>query len=372
MKKRSIFWILLTVLPLLQQAQEGLYSLLIAHAVNTEGSRNNFRQTIYSYHFLNGTYTGRDEVMSFDGKKNGRDNVRTDKGSNILYKDRYVITGIGNIIDIVDKVVLFDGKANLVRISNDSAIYYTNDAFKGKFYSVYDFNKKQYSEVTDLLFKAKIGRVVEFDKTVTPFKINYYPQGKPNVELVKDAGYGPLRRSDDKYTADPPVFWVDDQSFVYVYFNKENTELAFFRVNVDTQESNLIGKTAISPDTRGSSLARYSDTELVMHYGYIDVIINLNKNEISVPLESKPVNGFSYQFKAGPKGRVIKHNGKEIGQFFFSSGYFATTENMAGLVKELVVGEESYQQGLKIWIKSKNTWISVDSEEVLSFIGWIK
>ncbi|MDI1354853.1 MAG: hypothetical protein PSX36_08040 [bacterium] len=371
MNLRSIRWIILLFLPGVQFAQEGMHSLLVAHAVNAEGSKANFRQTIYSYHFLNGTYTGRDEIMSFDGKKNGRDYVRTDKGDNFLYKDRYVITGIGNIIDIVDKKVLFDGKANLVKISNDSVIYYTNDAFKGKFYSVYNFKTHTYSEVTNLLFKAKTGKEVEFDKTVTPFKINYYPQGKPNVELIQDAGFGPLRRSDSKYTADPPVFWLNDSLFVYVNFNKANTEAAFYQVNIETHLFNLLGTSTIIPDTRGASLKRLSSNELVMNYGYMDVIVNLEKKTITIPLESKAVNGFSYLYKAGPKGRVILYHGKEIGQFFFNSGNFACAENCVGLVKELIVGEESYQQGLKIWIKSKNTWLNVDAEEVLSFIGWV-
>src|SRR4051812_20305785 len=84
-------------------AQNIKQSLLLVHA---DGGGMSFKQRIFSYHFLNGSFTGREELMSFNGKQDGKDYVRTDRGFNTIYKDRYLITGIGNIIDLVDKKVL--------------------------------------------------------------------------------------------------------------------------------------------------------------------------------------------------------------------------------------------------------------------------
>ena len=151
-----------------------------------------FKQKIYNYHFLNGHFTGREEIITVNGKQGGKDYIRTDIGICSIYKDRYMITGIGNIIDLKEKKVLFDGRAQLVRCSNDSAIFYTNDFAKGKFYSVYNFKTNTYGEVKSLTFKAKIGQDVEYDKTTAPFKLNLYPPNKPKIELVKDAGYAQI------------------------------------------------------------------------------------------------------------------------------------------------------------------------------------
>jgi hypothetical protein len=41
-------------------------------------------------------------------------------------------------------------------------------------------------------------------------------------------------------------------------------------------------------------------------------------------------------------------------------------------VKELIVGEESYQQGLGVWNSNKQMWERVDAEDVLVLAGWIK
>src|SRR4051812_42680362 len=81
-------------------AQDVKQSLLVCHADLTPAAQKVFRQKIYAYHFTNGTYTGREELISIDGKANGHDYVRVDRGKNVIYKDRYLVTGIGNIIDL--------------------------------------------------------------------------------------------------------------------------------------------------------------------------------------------------------------------------------------------------------------------------------
>lgn len=83
-------------------SQEGLkQSLTVVHVDLT--SKSQFKQKILSYHFLNGAYVGKDELISLQGKKDGKDYVRTDLKVNTVYKQRYLIAGIGNIIDLVEK-----------------------------------------------------------------------------------------------------------------------------------------------------------------------------------------------------------------------------------------------------------------------------
>ena len=45
---------------------------------------------------------------------------------------------------------------------------------------------------------------------------------------------------------------------------------------------------------------------------------------------------------------------------------------MVGFVKELLIGAESYQQGIAVWNFTKKAWENVDAEDVLAFIGWIR
>jgi hypothetical protein len=352
-------------------SQNVTQDLLISHAEMTPEGQAQFKQKICIYHFLNGTFTGRDEVISIEGKKNGRDNIRTDKGKNIIYKNRYLVTGIGNIIDLNSAKILFDGKANLVRITNDSAIYYTNDAFKGKFYSVFNFKTGQYAEVTNLLFKAKAGKDIEFDKSARPFKINYYPQGKPKVELSQDAGYGQQHLKDNKYVPDPPVYWLSDSTFIYSHFNKEGTEIAVRKVNIETSGNWTLGSVPVAAGTTEAYFRKETGQAVVLYCNGSQVNIDLQKNTVSCPSFSRDRHGFSYSLKTEAKGRSIQYQGKEIGKFHFDTDNFEVSNNIAATIKLMLVGDESYQQGLHIWNNTSATWQKVESEEIISIIGWI-
>ncbi len=349
-------------------AQDIRQGLIVVHV--DANSKAEFKQKIYDYHFLNGSFTGREELISVAGKKDGKDYIRTDIGLNSLYKDRYLITGIGNIIDLKDKKVLFDGRASLIRCSNDSAIYYTNDAFKGKYYSVFNFKTGQYGEVKNLLFKPKTGQDVEFDKTTSPFKLHLYPQNKPKIELVKDAGYGQQGTAEGR-VPDPAMWWLDNSNFVYAYFNKDNTELSFFKVNIDTKTSTLVGKVAIKPETKAANLFKLENKQAVMLLGSKQIFIDAGASAVMDLAFSKSSDGFSYECKSNSYGHIVKLNEKEVGKFHFQLKNFKTEKNIAALVRELVMGEESYQQGMGVWNATKQSWDKVDSEDVLTLAGWI-
>jgi hypothetical protein len=36
------------------------------------------------------------------------------------------------------------------------------------------------------------------------------------------------------------------------------------------------------------------------------------------------------------------------------------------------MGDESYQQGMSVYNVSKSKWESIDGEDVVSMVGWIK
>jgi hypothetical protein len=351
-------------------AQENVkQGLIVAHVESA--SKTDFKQKIYNYHFLNGHFTGREELMTVVGKQNGKDYVRTDLGENIIYDNRYLITSVGNIIDIKEKKIVWDGRANLIDVRNDSAIYYTNDAFKGKFYSVYNFKTKTYGEVKQLTFKAKLGQDVEFDKTKQPFQIFLYPLGKPKVELVKDAGYG-QKIAGDSRVPDPLMWWIDDNNLMYAHFDKENTTLKFVKVTVDTKQSTSIGSVVIVPQNAAASFKKLSKTQGLYQFGTKQILIDIAANTVSDLQFTKPIDGFSAECKAGASGRIIKLNDKEVGKYHFQLKNFKTNGNMVGLVKELTIGTESYQQGIAVWNFTKKGWENVDAEDVLAFIGWIK
>lgn len=345
------------------------HALIVVHVETPVKAE--FKQKIFAYHFLNGHFTGRTELLTVNGKQGGKDYIRTDLGTCTLYKDRYLITGIGNIIDLIDKKVLFDGRAQLVRCSNDSAIFYTNDFAKGKFYSVYNFKTNTYGEVKSLTFKAKLGQDVEFDKTTMPFKLNLYPANKPKIELVKDAGYGQVV-SEGK-TPDPPMWWVDNSNFIYANYNKDNTEISFYKVNADTKASTLMGKLPFKPGTKAPIITKEDKNVTTLTYADRLISVNTKTDKVEELNFTYPTNGFAAEVKETNPGRRIlqMNNNKELGKFHFQLKNFKTNDKTIALVKELIIGTDSYQQGMAVWNYDQSKFEKVDAEEVLTLAGWI-
>jgi hypothetical protein len=340
MKISFLFFFLLFASSFFLSQNEVKQSLIVVHA--DPKSKSQFKQQIFSYHFLNGAYVGRDELLSVQGKKDGKDYIRTDLKTNTIYKQRYLITGIGNIIDLTEKKVLFDGKAELVKCSNDSAIFYTNDIFKGK-----------------------------FDKTTTPFNINYYPQNKSKILLSANAGYG-QKGTKENYAPDPPLFWIDNNSLVYANFNKENTEVAFYQISIDSKKTRLIGKLAMIKETKPAEFFKVSDSEWIMTLGERQISVDLKAQLVKELQISKAQKDFTYDCKSSTSGRAIKLKNSEIGKFYFKPTNFKVDDNIVAVLKEIVIEGETFQQGIYVWSFNTQKWAQIDSDEVLAVIGWIK
>ncbi len=144
-------------------------------------NKEDLQQFIFKYNFVNHVYTGRDTIMSIDGKREGKDYLRFDEGNNTLCQNRYLVSAKGCILDLQTKEILHDAQAEVVRYGVDSVIYFINDVFSGPYYSIYDLNKRKYSNINDPEFKPVIGQQVEIDQKTSPYKLIYFPKGKPHM-----------------------------------------------------------------------------------------------------------------------------------------------------------------------------------------------
>jgi aminopeptidase N len=90
------------------------------------------------------------------------------------------------------------------------------------------------------------------------------------------------------------------------------------------------------------------------------------KLEVLRPIDTIKIDAQNMSFTE------VKLNDKDVGKYHFQPKNFKTETNIASLVKELVVGPESYQQGMAVWNFNKQGWENVDTEDVLTLVGWIK
>ncbi len=344
-------------------------SLIVVHY--DISNKESLGQIIYRYNFVNNAYAGREEILAIRGIKEGKDYVRYDKGENLLHKDRYLISSIGNVIDLKEKKVIYDDSGKLVRCSNDSVIFFVNDPFKGKYYAYFDLATHIYSEIKSTTFKPVKGQDIEFDMTKSPYKLWYYPQNQPKVLLLEDAGHGGVSAKNKK--DDIPVYWVDDNTFIFPYIKITDLEGSIIKYNISTKTSKTIGtfssNTNVSPAYR---LQNGWDKYVEFYFKNKLYYINPVKETMLLSNFREVDKNFAVEVELKPYGRAIYYKGKDIGKNHFQLRTFKASANYAALVKEIVMGDESYQQGLCVFNVSKMKWENINAENIASLVGWIK
>ncbi len=345
------------------------YSLIVAQYEPAEAQT--LTQHIYKYNFENGEYKGNEKLLSVKGRVNGADNVRCDVGDNVIYKNRYLITGIGNIIDLKEKKVLSSDKTKLVKCSGDSIVFYTNDIFKGKYYSVFDCKTNKYEEVKALLFKPLLGQDIGVDYETQNRRIWLYPPKKEKVLLVNDAGFGE-NLVDGKSVADIPVMWVDNNNFVFPYYNMSKNEATLIKVNVDKTQTKLgvIKDVPVSHSNSCFTKDENGNIKYVCAKG--DYIVDLKNNKITEVVNEQVGNNFEVEYKTQSYGHSIVFEKNEIGKYCFDLKSAKTNKKSIAIHKQLMVGKEQYSQGLAVWTVTGKKWKTIDAEEIAAVIGWIE
>lgn len=167
--------------------------------------------------------------------------IRFDLGPNQIYRNRYIITAYGQVVDIVDKKVLVETHDRFIKASGDSIVFFTNDIFRGKFYSLLDLKTGSFKQISNPAYNPLIGGDVEADCTSRNIKIWFFPSSAPKVEIVKDAGYGEDVALIPKGKVRLPMHWIDNDNLIFPYYNSTHDVVTIIKVNVRSKEQKKIG-----------------------------------------------------------------------------------------------------------------------------------
>jgi hypothetical protein len=336
-------------------------------------------QHLMGFHFAAGSFSGGEKIVSVktqkaDDKNPNASYIRFDLGYNFVYKNQYVVTGIGNIIDAKNKKVLLDQKDQFVKFSGDSVIYYINDIFRGKFYKVYDLQKQSYSQVNSLLYKAIPGKDLEVDYSSRLLKIWMYPANAAKILLVKDAGYGEDMAARKDKDLKVPIYWLDDNNFVYPNYSAQQNFCTIYKVNVD-KSAEVIGTISDIPSVAFNSYF-YKNTggDIVYACGKGTFTVDVKKKKtIQQPFEPLGNNFSVSTDEDATKGRIIKYKDYEIGRYFCDIRNIKTCGNMIALNYDIQLNGERYPQGVTYWSFTAQKWkeLPIDGD-VASVVGFIE
>lgn len=324
--------------------------------------------------FTDGIPGARENVMDVTTQQSGDKSprVRFDLGRNQIYRNRYIITAYGQVVDLVDKKVLVDTHDQFVKTSGDSIVFYTNDIIRGQYYSVLDLKSGKFAQVASVTYNPLPGNDVEPDCSQRNFKIWYYPSSAPKVEVVKDAGYG------EDITLIPngkprlPMQWIDNVNFVYPYYNSTHDVATIYKVNYITHEQKKIGIIDLLPENRHYS-EFLSDPEGNLVYncarGYFR--IDLKKNVVEEMTFFRLGAGFEIAMEeTSGKGNEIKHDGQSIGHYFCTPKLAVATDGAVAFQYEVEMGGERFQMGATYWSTETSKWKTTGDDNLCSVVGW--
>lgn len=347
-------------------------SLLVAEYDVKAGQ--NFMQHLMAYHFLDGKYQAKDKIVSVSGRKDGANYIRFDLGQNKIYRNRYVITGIGNVIDIKEKKVLLDKKDQFLKGKGDSLIFYTNDIFKGRYFSYLDLKTGEYREIHDLLFDALEGQDIEVDQSSRQFKIWLYPVGKDRQLLVNDAGYGEDASARTDKSVRVPFVWLNDQQFLYPNYSQSRNYCTIYKVDIPTRRSEAVGSIEQIPSTPFNSYF-YKDSQGNWVYvcGKGNFVVDHKKKKLNQILMEDLGNGFTADLKEIPgSGRTFHYQGSAIGKQYCDHRRARTFSNLIAVPFDLLVNGERYPQGVILWDSESKTWREINTLDVAALVGFVE
>lgn len=349
-------------------SQSTKYSLIVTQyqLINPKA----LMQDIYRYNFENGEFKGKEKLLTVTGKDGAKDLIRADVEGSFVFKNRWLVTGIGNIIDLQTKQVVFSDKATFIKESNDSLIFYTNDVFKGKFYSVFNAKTGKLTEVKSIMFSAILAQDIEIDYSTSNRAIWLYPPNKDKILLVIDAGFGE-EIINSKKTSQIPVYWLDKNNFIFPYYNVSKNEATIFKVNTDKTQTKIGVIKDIPKSHINSFFAKDGDGNLEYVCGKGKYYLEVKNAKISEVIFEHEGSGYDVESKIQPYGHAIKYNKADIGKYQCDIKNIRTCKFAIAVDNKIKIGAEVYPQGIAVWNNITKKWKSIDAEEVAAIAGWI-
>ncbi|MBI3510370.1 MAG: hypothetical protein HY064_06880 [Bacteroidetes bacterium] len=324
--------------------------------------------------FINGIPGGEEKIMDVITQTDD-DNlprIRFDLGPNQIYRDRYIITSYGNVIDMQEKKVLVDSHDQFMKASGDSLIFYTNDIFRGEFYSVLNLRTGNYFQVKNPAFKVKTGQDVEADCTLKNYKIYLYPPSAEKIELVRDAGYGEDVSLIPGAHHQCPIFWIDHDDFLYPNYSAQHDFVSINKVNVSSGTEEKIGEIDQLPENH--SLSRFyksPEGTIVYECSRGNFGIDYAKKKILELQFLSAGNDFSISVNEHDgKGRDVRNGENVIGTYFCDPATAVSTKGLIAFPYEIVLANEHYLQGYMVWSSATTKWQSFGDSDLCAVIGW--
>lgn len=337
-------------------------TLLVAECVKTEGVCSG--QNLIRYRFANGALESR-EIL-FTSKTT---DVRFDLGENHIYRNRYVITNWGDVIDVRSGELLHKGVGQYAGMDGDRVIANVNRVDAEGVFS-FDLNTREYTRL-DAPGKWALPGALSPDQTRS-VSVDY----TSNVLLHDLTGSKRSLGSDFAMEGDPssssmagvPLLWLDNER---ILTQRHNGQLVVLRL--DGSVTPLV-KIRVARHVRGDpGLYRDAEGRVIYECGAGQYAIDVEHKRYTPYRWLALGNGFEAEStQHAAYGYIVRHQAKPIGKVW-GIVYGAPTKAGWIAIEYGEVGSNlGYPKGVKVWSRASGTWITVDEGWLAAVIGWLE
>lgn len=338
-------------------------------------------QHLVSYNFKNGKLLSKDTIFSTPTFKNGKRLVSYDFGDNVIYKNRYVISGLGNVIDVKNRVLLEDTGDDFIDAIGDSLIFYRNNHNTGTGYLLADLKKWEYRFIQDNSFSVKglhspnhqLG--LQIDYSELSYKIALYDKDNNKKIIVNDCGYGTLMSIKSSSMSDVPVYWIDNQNFLYALRGlNSGRKVLIYKTNIEKKSSEVVAEIdSVPPAVSNSFFSKDSEENIIFHCSKGEFAIDLMKNKAILSRMNTIGDDFSISWNRYKEfGHIIEFQNKEIGRVWCLYYTAKTTKGFLAVEYGDVNSNLGYPKGVKVWNNITKDWTDIEVNWLFDLIGWIE
>jgi hypothetical protein len=327
---------------------------------------------LFRYDFVNGEYVGKEKIVTVKFS-----DVIFNGWGDKIYRNRYVLTRFGDIIDVLEKKILHDGEGELHR--TDGNKIYTrilNHRYKNGLY-VFDLDTKKYELVRkvddNFIFGELSPNGIRSAKHWCSIKnvcgIEISESGNKK-KLIKGTFITITSRGLN--SADlmrVPIFWLDDKRIL-----TQTTNGKLVIVSVNGTITPLLQIEMDKYPYHNPYFYRNEDGEIIYDCDE-KYLIDVEAKTFKSLGEGYIGKGFSEKKDESVKylwgfGDIFFHNGNEIGRAWAMRP--VANENFLAVLYGEYGSNLGYPDGVKVWNNIKKDWTTIEIKPLPEIIGWIE
>lgn len=321
------------------------------------------KQNLVRFHFKNGELISKDIIFTSETT-----DVRFDLGKNRIYRNKYIISNWGDVVDIQTKSLIHKSKGEYVAAEGNQIIIKVNRVdVEGYFY--FDLERKTYARLP-LPSKWTLPGLLSPDQTksVEGEGFNIFLHRLKRKEKLLGSNFFVESDISSSGTSRPLLFWLDNER---VLTQKNNGDIVVLRMDgtftpvvkipiekVAFSQPYFVrdGKGKIIYECSGESFA--VDVENKTYTPYKWVALNSK-------FEAENERDNSY-------GHIIRFQGEEIGRLWGSVWNAPTTNDYIAVEYGTIGSNLGYPDGIKVWSSANSKWTTIELKWLNNIIGWIE